>query len=48
MQQERLLIMIYDFSDSDDDSSSTPNFVFDQSKSNCTDNKSDDPDDNTR
>ena len=48
MEQEHLLIMIYDFSDSDDDSSSTPNFVFDQSKSDCTDNDSDDPEDNTR
>ena len=48
MEQERLLIMIYYFSVSDDDSSSTPNFVFDQSKSDCTDNDSDDPDDNTR
>ena len=45
---ERLLIMIYDFSDSDDNSSSTPNFHFDQSKFDCTDNDSDDPDDNTR
>ena len=48
MEQECLLIMIYDFSDSDDDSSSTPNFVFDQSKSDCTENDSADPDDNTR
>ena len=44
MEQECLVIMIYDFSDSDDDSSSTPNFVFDQSKSDCTENDSDDPD----
>ena len=35
-------------SDSDDDSNSTPNFVFDQSKSDCTDNESDEHDDNMR
>ena len=36
------------FSDSDDDSSSGPNFIFDQSKSDCTDSDSDDVDDKMR
>ena len=40
--------MMSNFSDSDDDSSSTPNFVFDQSKSDCSDSDSDDVDDNMR
>ena len=39
---------MFNFSDSDDDCSSRPNFVFDQSKSDCSDSDSDDVDDSTR
>ena len=39
---------MFNFSDSDDNCSSGLNFVFDQSKSDCSDSDSDDVDDSMR